>query len=309
MIVPVLLVTGYLGAGKTTLLNHLLANPDGRRIAAVVNDFGAIDIDAGLLGTVSDGVVSLKNGCICCSLQGDLLRTLAAVIKRPEPPDAIVIETSGVSDPAEIIRNLMDPVIFKVAPLETVVTLVDARRVLDEPDLAQDVLWRSQLRAADFVLLTKTDLLDEAERARIADIIGRHKPASVVFDVVQGAVAPDLLFSRAAVEPRATPRPALSASEPFASMSWTSQAPLSLARFQQIVSQLAARTLRMKGVFVFAEHPAQPMLFQCVGTRATLSASQLAPPDGLTAQLVLIGREGQMDAEEINRTLQEIMIS
>jgi G3E family GTPase len=309
MIVPVLLVAGYLGAGKTTLLNHLLANPAGRRIAAVVNDFGAINIDARLLGTVSDGVVSLKNGCICCSLQGDLLRTLAAVIKRPSPPDAIVIETSGVSDPAEIVRNLMDPVIFKVAPLETVVTLIDARRVLDEPDLAQDALWRSQLRAADFVLLTKTDLLDGSERARIAEIIGRHKPASVAFDVIKGAVAPDLLFSRGAADVRSTPKPAPSASEPFASVSWTSQAPLSLARFQQIVSVLAARTLRMKGVFVFTEHPAQPMLFQCVGTRATLSASQLAPPDGLTAQLVLIGREGQIDAVEIERVLKGIVVA
>jgi G3E family GTPase len=308
MIVPVLLVAGYLGAGKTTLLNHLLANPGGRRIAAVVNDFGAIDIDAGLLGTVSDGVVSLKNGCICCSLQGDLLRTLAAVIKRPSPPDAIVIETSGVSDPAEIIRNLMDPVIFKVAPLETVVTLVDARRVLDEPELAQDALWCSQLRAADFVLLTKTDLLDGDERAGIGEIIGRHKPANVVFDVVQGAVAPDLLFSRGAVEPRAAPTRTLSASEPFASMSWTSQSSLSLARFQEVVSALAARTLRMKGVFIFSEHPGQPMLFQCVGTRATLSGSQLAPPDGLTAQLVLIGREGELDAAEIERVLQGILI-
>ena len=97
MIVPVLLVTGYLGAGKTTLLNHLLANPGGRRLAAVVNDFGAIDIDAGLLGTVSDGVVSLKNGCICCSLQGDLLRTLASVIKRPSPPDAGLLPSSMIS--------------------------------------------------------------------------------------------------------------------------------------------------------------------------------------------------------------------
>jgi G3E family GTPase len=309
MIVPVLLVAGYLGAGKTTLLNHLLVNPGGRRIAAVVNDFGAVDIDAGLLGTVSDGVVSLKNGCICCSLQGDLLRTLASVIKRPLPPDAIVIETSGVSDPAEIIRNLMDPVIFKVAPLETVVTLVDARRALDEPELVQDALWRSQLRAGDFVLLTKTDLLDGAERVRIAEIVSRHKPASVVFDVVQGVVAPDLLFGRAIGEARTVPQPALSASEPFASVSWTSQAVLSLARFQQVVSTLAPRTLRMKGVFVFFEHPAQPMLFQCVGTRATLSASQLAPSDGLTAQLVLIGREGQIDATEIDRVLQEIVVA
>jgi G3E family GTPase len=309
MIVPVLLVAGCLGAGKTTLLNHLLANPGGRRIAAIVNDFGAIDIDAGLLGTVSDGVVSLKNGCICCSLQGDLLRTLASVIKRASPPDAIVIETSGVSDPAEIIRNLMDPVIFKVAPLETVVTLVDARRVLDEPELAQDALWRSQLRAADFVLLTKSDLLDDDERGRIVEVIGKHKPASVVFDVVGGVVAPDLLFSRPAAEPRVTPKPALSASEPFASVSWTSQAPLSLTRFQQVVSTLAARTLRMKGLFVFADHPGQPMLFQCVGTRATLSQSPLPPPDGLTAQLVLIGRAGEIDAEQIDRALQGIVVA
>jgi cobalamin biosynthesis protein CobW len=307
MMIPVLLIAGYLGAGKTTLLNHLLAEPCGRRIAVIVNDFGAVDIDAGLLGTVSDGVLSLKNGCICCSLQGDLLRTLASVIKREPPPDAIVIETSGVSDPAEIIRSLMDPVIFKVAPLETVVTLVDARRVLDAPDLAQDPLWRSQLRAGDFVLLTKTDLLGGGERGRITEIIGRHKPASVVFDVIHGAVAPDLLFGRGISEARAVPRRAPSAAEPFKSVSWTSQAPLSLARFQQVVSSLAARTLRMKGVLVFAEHPAQPMLFQCVGTRATLSPSPLPPPDGLTAQLVLIGREGQIDAEAIDRVLQGIV--
>jgi G3E family GTPase len=309
MIVPVLLVAGYLGAGKTTLLNHLLAHPGGRRIAAVVNDFGAIDIDAGLLGTVSDGVVSLKNGCICCSLQGDLLRTLASVIKRASPPDVIVIETSGISDPAEIIRNLMDPVIFKVAPLETVVTLVDARRVLDEPQLAQDALWRSQLRAADFVLLTKTDLLEGEERGQIVEIVGKHKPASVVFDVVEGVVAPDLLFSRTVTDVRPAPRPAPSVSEPFASVSWTSQSPLSLTRFQQVVSTLAARTLRMKGVLSFTEHSGQPMLFQCVGARATLSASPLPPPDGLTAQLVLIGREGEIDAEEINRVLQAIVVS
>jgi cobalamin biosynthesis protein CobW len=308
MIVPVLLVAGYLGAGKTTLLNHLLSNPDGRRIAAIVNDFGAIDIDAQLLGSVADGVVSLKNGCICCSLQGDLLRTLSSVIKRPSPPDAIVIETSGVSDPAEIIRNLMDPVIFKVAPLETVVTLVDARRVLDEPELAGDALWRSQLRAADFVLLTKTDLLQAEERAEVDDVIGRTRPKSAIFEVINGIVAPDLLFSRDASEPRALASRMPSASVPFVSVNWTSRAPLSLARFQQAISPLAARTLRIKGLLVFTEQPQQPLLFQCVGTRATLAPAPLPLPDGLTAQLVLIGRDGDIDAEEVDRVLRGIVV-
>ena len=126
MPVPILLVAGFLGAGKTTVVNHLLAHAEGRRIAAVVNDFGAINIDAELIAGASDGVVSLSNGCICCSLEGDLLRTLAALLRRDPRPEFIVIETSGVADPADIVRNLMDPVIWREAPLETVLCVVDA---------------------------------------------------------------------------------------------------------------------------------------------------------------------------------------
>src|ERR1700726_4109188 len=104
--VPILLVAGFLGAGKTTVVNELLAHADGRRIAAVVNDFGAINIDAELIAGISDGVVSLTNGCICCSLEGDLLRTLAAILRRSPRPDAIMIETSGIADPGDLVHNL-----------------------------------------------------------------------------------------------------------------------------------------------------------------------------------------------------------
>ncbi|MGY4306288.1 G3E family GTPase [Bradyrhizobium sp. USDA 4369] len=309
MIVPVLLVAGALGAGKTTLLNHLLANPDGRRIAAVVNDFGAVDIDAQLLGTVTEEVISLKNGCICCSLQGDLLRTLSAVIKRDPAPDAIVIETSGISDPAEIIRNMMDPVIFKVAPLETVVTLVDPQRLRDAPELEQDALWRSQLRAADFALLTKADLLDRVALDEVRAVVGRHKPQSAIFEVAHGIVPPDLLFSRELRAPRAVTRQMPVMSEPFATVTWTSRAPLSLARFQQVIGQLAARTLRIKGLLLFTEHPGKPILFQSVATRGTLAPAPLPPADGLTAQLVLIGREGEIAADQIDALMHSIEMS
>ncbi|MGJ4951737.1 CobW family GTP-binding protein [Bradyrhizobium sp. HKCCYLS20291] len=306
MIVPVLLVAGALGAGKTTLLNHLLANPGGRRIAAVVNDFGAVDIDAQLLGTVTEEVISLKNGCICCSLQGDLLRTLSSVIKRDPAPDAIAIETSGISDPAEIIRNLMDPVIFKVAPLETVVTLVDPQRLLDDPEIAQDALWRSQLRAADFVLLTKADLLDRDALDRARAIVGRTKPASAIFEMAHGVVAPDLLFSRDVGAARELPRQVPAMSQPFATLTWTSQAPLSLARFQEVIGQLARRTLRIKGILTFTDHQGRPVVFQSVATRGTLAPSPLPPADGLTAQLVVIGREGELDADEVDALLRSI---
>ncbi|WP_315783533.1 GTP-binding protein [Bradyrhizobium sp. SZCCHNPS1003] len=308
MIVPVLLVAGSLGAGKTTLLNHLLANPDGRRIAAIVNDFGTVDIDAQLLGTVTEEVISLKNGCICCSLQGDLLRTLSSVIKRDPAPDAIAIETSGISDPAEIIRNLMDPVIFKVAPLETVVTLVDPQRLRDDPEIEHDALWRSQLRAADFVLLSKADLLDRAALDEVRAVVGRTKPQSAIFETAHGIVAPDLLFSRDICAPRELPKQVPTMSQPFATLTWTSRAPLSLARFQQVIGKLAPRTLRIKGILLFTDHPGQPILFQSVATRGTLAPSPVPPADGLTAQLVLIGREGELDAAEIDVLLREMVV-
>src|SRR4051812_37757919 len=173
--VPILLVTGFLGAGKTTVVNHLLAHAEGRRIAAVVNDFGTINIDAELIAGASDGVVSLTNGCICCSLEGDLLRTLAGILRRNARPDYIVIESSGVADPADIARNLMDPVIWKEAPLETVLCVIDSTTPIAKLD---DPLLRSQLRTADVVAMSKTDLVDEPGRERTRDAVRAVRPTA-----------------------------------------------------------------------------------------------------------------------------------
>src|ERR1700744_296290 len=182
MAVPVVLVAGFLGAGKTTVVNHLLAHAEGKRIAAVVNDFGAINIDAELITGAADGVVSLSNGCICCSLESDLLRTLANLLRRDPRPELIVIETSGVADPAEIVRNLMDPVIWREAPLETVLWVVDATMPVAKLD---DALLRSQIRAADVLALSKVDLVDAANHARVREAIRTIRPAAVLVDAPQ----------------------------------------------------------------------------------------------------------------------------
>lgn len=304
MTTPILLVTGFLGAGKTTLVNRLLNDPGGRRIAAVVNDFGAIDIDAALLGQASEGVVSLRNGCICCSLQGDLMRTLAILTRRRPAPDAIVIETSGASDPNEIVRSLLDPVVHAVTPLDTVVTVVDARHLADIPARRDDPLWRSQLVAADFVVVAKTDLVEKEDLDRVHEEIARWKSPRLIFDVIQGAVPADLLFSRGdhppAIHRRAQP-PA--AADRFESLSWTARAPLSLARFQAAIGQLASRLLRAKGFLTFDHRPEQPMLFQLVGARATLAPTTVPVQDGLVARLVLIAEAGQLDPDRVTALL------
>ncbi|HEY5796190.1 MAG TPA: GTP-binding protein [Bosea sp. (in: a-proteobacteria)] len=307
MAVPILLVAGFLGAGKTTLINRLLRNPDGRRVAAIVNDFGAIDIDAALLESASDELVSLKNGCICCSLQGDLLRSLASVIKRNPAPDAIVIETSGISDPAEIIRNLLDPVIFKAAALDTVVTVVDALLLTEEPQRANDPLWLSQARSADILLVTKADLIGERAMEGVKSLLQQRFGPKPVF-TLRAVLPMELLFGQGPGESRsvAPPRPASPAF--FTSVSWTATKPLSLPKFQTALTAMSQKLLRAKGVVTFAGPDGRQLLFQLVGSRATLTPSPIPPGDGPGTGIVLIAREEVSDLTEITSLLDEAVL-
>lgn len=303
MSVPVLLVAGFLGAGKTTVVNHLLRHADGRRIAAVVNDFGAINIDAELI-TDADGVVSLSNGCICCSLEGDLLRTLAVLLRRDPKPDVIVIETSGIADPADVVRNLMDPVIFREAPLETVLCVVDATMPVSRLD---DALLRSQVRAADVVALSKVDLADSAACAAVRDAVRAIRPAAVVVEAIDGEVPAALLFpddpdrvpAPREVGPR---RPAV---ERFETLSWTSDKPVSLPRLQAAIGRLAPRLARAKGLFEIAGQPGRLMVFQLAGGRATLAPG--GPPRAGTprTRIVFVAEIGVISREDIETTMQE----
>ena len=301
MPVPILLVTGFLGAGKTTIVNHLLAHAEGRRIAAVVNDFGAINIDAELIAGASDGVVSLSNGCICCSLEGDLLRTLATLLRRDPRPEFIVIETSGVADPSDIVRNLMDPVIWREAPLETVLCVVDATTPLERFD---DALLRAQLRMADVVALSKLDLAEAAGR-EVRDVIRALRPAAVVVDATQGEVPAALLFP-ADVERAPAPRepgPRRPAEDRFETLSWTSERPVSLPRLQQAIGKLMPKLARAKGLFETVEQPGRLTVFQLAGGRATLAPGK-APAAGVPrTRIVFIAEIGMLSIAEIESVM------
>jgi G3E family GTPase len=295
--VPILLVTGFLGAGKTTLVNHVLANAGGRRIAAVVNDFGAINIDAELIAGASDGVVSLANGCICCSLEGDLLRTLATILRRDPRPDSIVIETSGVADPGDIVRNLMDPVIWREAPLETVLCVVDATGT----GALDDTLLRSQVRAADVVVLSRIDLASVAQTDRVRGILARINLKAVVVEGVQGQVPLELLFPAVPDAPRALrdpgrPRPI---SDRFNATNWTSDRPISLARLQAAIGRLAPKLARAKGLFECVEHPGRQLLVQFAGGRATIAPAGVPVAELPRVRIVFIAEIGMLSSAEI----------
>src|SRR3954452_25600518 len=299
MPVPILLVTGFLGAGKTTVVNHLLAHAEGRRIAAVVNDFGAINIDAELIAGASDAVVSLANGCICCSLEGDLLRTLATLLRRDPRPEYIVIETSGVADPAEIVRNLMDPVILREAPLETVLCVIDAAT---PPVALDDALHRSQLRVADIVALSKLDLADEGADARMREAIRAQRVPAVVVDAPHGEIPSALLFPPTVdrVPALREPGPKRPAEQRFETLSWTSDQPISLPRLQQAIGRVAAKPARAKGLFETVEHPGRQMVFQFAAGRATLAPGEVPTPGAPCARIVFIVELGVLSKAELD---------
>lgn len=295
MSLPVLLVSGFLGAGKTTLINRLLAEAGGRRIAAIVNDFGSINIDTELVAERSEDVIGLQNGCICCSLQGDLLRTLKQVIGRAEAPDQIVVESSGVADPQGIVAAIQDPALWGSVMLDAVLTVVDAEDCIAHPHRVDDPVWRAQVEDADLLVLSKTCDLDVAPlHAKLSE--GSRAPILLC----DGAPLPvDLILAFGAGERERRPRPTL-ADDRFVSVEIETAGSARLAAFQQTMERLAPTLLRAKGLLSFAEMPDKPLLFQMTSGRATLAPYGR---DVAGCRLVLIGERGRFDPEAARRAL------
>lgn len=300
--VPVMLVTGVLGSGKTTLINHILHGSGGRSLAAIVNDFGAVNIDEAVLAASGRSVIGLKNGCICCSLQGDLLRTLRTVLSHGPRIDGIVIEASGVSDPRGIAEALYDPILKDAVRLDSVVTVVDA----EEHDVS-DGLWQAQLDAADFVVLSKADRVTDKDVLGVRALLRAMKKTTVFVIREADDIPLDVFFGNPPerTEGREDGTPRRFADDRFVHLEWSSETPVSFPAFQGAVQTFAAQLARGKGFLSIRERPDERFLFQLVGTRASLSPST-QPGRGPGVQLVFIGREEQFDIERAKAALDAI---
>jgi G3E family GTPase len=164
--IPVTVLTGYLGAGKTTLLNRILSENHGKKYAVIVNEFGEIGIDNDLIIGADEEVFEMNNGCVCCTVRGDLVRILDGLMKRKGKFDAIIVETTGLADPAPVAQTFfVDEDVQKNARLDAVVTVADAKWLSDRLKDAPEA--KNQIAFADVIVLNKTDLVSKAELAEV----------------------------------------------------------------------------------------------------------------------------------------------
>ena len=190
---PVTILTGFLGAGKTTLLNHILSNQDGLKTAVLVNEFGEIGIDNDLVVSTSADMVELSNGCICCTINGELMDAVERILQRPEPLDYLVVETTGLADPLPVAMTFLGSELRDQTRLDSIITLIDAENC--NARVFESAVGRSQIIYGDILLLNKTDLVSTARIKELEESLRDIKKDARILHSVKGDVPLPLLMS------------------------------------------------------------------------------------------------------------------
>ena len=305
---PVSIITGYLGAGKTTFINQLLSNPNELAITILVNDFGSISIDDALIESQSADTITLANGCICCTLGGSLVTTLCSVLDAPRRPDWLIIEASGVAEPAKLYN------IARAEPdlsLENVICLVDCATISDwlsDHDVGPVVV--RQVQQSDLLLLNKCDLVDETKQSSVTTLLQQQNPKARLFPTVDSklpfevARQPSCRSSENLAQAMLESMPGQSHEREFERWTLELTGVIKEKRFRKALRHLDPCVHRLKGL-VRLEHCNEIAQVQYAGGRLKITPYQ-GSGSGLNEALVAIGPAGYDMATHLNQRFRNI---
>lgn len=305
---PTTILTGFLGSGKTTLLNRILNGKADRKVAVIINEFGEISIDHQLVVSADEEIIELNNGCLCCNVRGDLIRSVGEIYARYDHIDHMVIETTGLADPGPIIQSfIVDDRMQSRLALDAVVTTVDCRHIWQQLDSHEA---QEQIAFADIVLLNKIDLVSPGELERIADKVSamnrfariyRTRHGRIDLNEILGVGAFDLR-NILSVEPEFLEEEEHDHDDEVGSVSFSRPGVVDSAKFNKwmfdLVQQRGPDLFRMKGVL---DLDAEPRRFVFQGVHMTLDGRPGKPwknEERRQNELVFIGRNLDRQAIE-----------
>ncbi len=309
--IPVTVLTGYLGAGKTTLLNRILSEEHGKRYAVIVNEFGEVGIDNDLVVGADEEVFEMNNGCICCTVRGDLIRIMDGLMKRKGKFDAIIVETTGLADPAPVAQTFfVDQDVSEHARLDAVVTVADAKWLVERLKDAPEA--KNQIAFADVILLNKVDLVSAEDLAAVESRIRAINPYARVHRTERCSIPLEEVLGRNAfdLERIIEIEPDFLETghhhhhdEDMQSVSVTIEGEVDPAKFMPWISHYTqvegASILRCKGIVAF---PDEPKRFVFQGVHMILDGDvqgDWKPGEARRSRVVFIGRA--LKADEIRQ--------